>query len=88
MAFNGLEDREFHFFRVDEHEFHLSRVFFVEQRGEHDIDTYRFTLPSSPCHQQVWHFSKIGDESFVTNGFTKGNREFHFGILELLGGNH
>ena len=33
----------------------------------------------------MWHLGQVHDKGFIADGFTKGNRQLHFGLLKFLG---
>ena len=64
---------QFHLFGVDQHQFDLRRVLFVQQGDQNGVDPHRFTLPRGTRHQQVGHFGQVRYKNFVGNGFTQGD---------------
>ena len=75
MALDTVVKRQFHLLRVDHDKFQLRGVLAVEQGSDDGIQSHRFTLTSSTCHQDVWHLSQVEDIGFIGDGLTDGARQ-------------
>lgn len=84
MPFYFVVQRQFHFFRVHQHELDLRRMLFVQQRGYHGVQSYRFTLSRSAGHEQVRHFRQVEHHRFIGDILTYGNWQFHLSRLEFF----
>ena len=86
VALEFAVDVEFDFFGVDEDEFELAGVFFVQQGGDDGVESYGFSLSGGAGYEEVGGFGEVEDEGFVGDGFAEGYGEFVFAALEFFAG--
>ena len=63
----GIEG-QFDFLRIDEDEFQLGGVLFVEQRGDDGVQPDGFPLSGGAGYQQVRHLGQVEYEGLVLDG--------------------
>ena len=73
MPLNVVEERQFHFFGIDEYEFQLRWVLPVKQAHQHRIQSHRFTLTGCTRHEEVGHFGQIKYVRLIGDGLADGN---------------